>query len=84
MPEVNITTFNLENKSPPELEARRREIILTMQTKFKGYDDPSIPLETLQELAAVTSYLRRKNAGPPKAAKSASKKSVATTDDLLI
>jgi hypothetical protein len=85
MPEANIIAFNLEGKSPPELEARRREIIATMTSTYRGYDDPDIPMELLSELSVVTSFLRRKNAGPPKATpKPKGTKKVATTDDLLI
>lgn len=84
MPEANIAMLNLDDKSPPELEARRREIIATMSQNYKGYADPDIPMELLQELAVVTSYLRRKNAGPPKPTRVAkSPKIAATIDDLM-
>lgn len=85
MPEANNETLSLDTKTPPELEARRREIISEMQTKYKGYDDPDVPMTLLAELAVVTSQLRRKNAGPPKATKAPkgpTKK--ATIDDLMI
>ena len=52
--------------TPAELEARRREIVLSLTTQYRGYDDPDVPLELLQELAQLTSTLRRKNAGPSK------------------
>lgn len=85
MPEANLATLNLDDKSPGELEARRREIITTMSQDYKGYADPDIPMELLQELAVVTSHLRRKNAGPPKAPRkaAASPRIAATLDDLL-
>jgi hypothetical protein len=84
MPEANVAILNLDDKSPTELEARRREIIVMMSTSYKGYADPDIPMELLQELAVVTSYLRRKNAGPPKVPrKAAIAKSPATLDDLF-
>lgn len=83
MPDAS-TIFNLDDKSPPELEARRREIISTMSTKYRGYDDPDIPMELLQELAVVTSQLRRKNAGPPKATPKRASTKAANADDLLV
>lgn len=69
MPEANLSTFSLEDKTPQELEAQRREIVLSLTTKYKGYDDPDVPRETLALLAVITSTLRRKNAGPPKKVK---------------
>jgi hypothetical protein len=87
MPEATAQTFNLEGKSAPELEARRREIIEISRTKYKGYDDPDLPEELLGELAVVTSMLRRGNAGPPKAEKKTSakvSKAKATVDDLMV
>jgi hypothetical protein len=83
MPEANLQTLNLDDKSPSELEARRRDIILIMATQYKGYADPDIPMELLQELCVVTSSLRRKNAGPPKAPRKPTTKIAATIDDLL-
>jgi hypothetical protein len=72
--------------TPSELEQRRRDIVLSLTTQYKGYDDPEIPLELLHELAMITSTLRRKNAGPPKAKRSPSvpksKGRVGTVDDL--
>jgi hypothetical protein len=52
--------------SPSELEQRRRDIVQSLTTTYKGYDDPEVPLELLSELALITSTLRRKNAGPPR------------------
>lgn len=87
MAEATMNTFNLDNKSPPELEARRRAIVEEMRTKYpKGYNDPDVPMELLQELAVVISFLRRKNAGPPKAAKApkaTGAKTKSTVNDLL-
>lgn len=84
MPDATIVTFNLEDKTPPELEARRRELILHMQQKFGGYDNDNIPEEMLRELAVITSTLRRKNAGPPKKEKAPTKSGPKTTiNDLL-
>lgn len=57
--------FDLHDKTPSELEQRRRDIVLSLTTTYKGYDDPEVPLELLGELAQITSKLRRKNAGAP-------------------
>lgn len=84
MPDATIKTFNLDDKTPSELEARRRDIIVTMKKFPLGYDDPGVPEELLQELAVVTSTLRRKNAGPPKEKKASTKGPKAlSADDLL-
>lgn len=84
MPEVTAATFNLDDKSPVELENRRREIVSDLSTRYKGYDDPDVPPSLLHELVAITSQLRRKNAGPPKPAKRAAAPKVkATLDDLM-
>ena len=80
-------SLDLEGKSPSELEQRRREIVLTLQRDYRGYDDPDIPTEMLHELVVITSTLRRKNAGPPRAKPStgaAKTKPKATVDDLLL
>ena len=53
-------------KTPSELEQRRRDIVMSLTMKYRGYDDPEVPLELLSKLALITSTLRRKNAGPPK------------------
>lgn len=84
MPEATTATFSLADKSPPELEARRREIVKSLTTTYRGYDDESVPLELLQELAAVTATLRRKTAGPPKVAKRSPNSPKPTTDDLMV
>lgn len=68
--------------TPGELEQRRRDIVLSLTTKYKGYDDPDVPVEVLHELAFITQTLRRKNAGPPKVKRSPSTKSKPTVDDL--
>jgi hypothetical protein len=70
----------LATQTPAELEQRRREIVTAFTTKYRGYDDPDIPLELLHELAFITQTLRRKNAGPPKAKKTAAAKP--TIEDL--
>lgn len=71
------------NSTPAELEQRRREIVMSLTTRYQGYDDPDVPLDLLRELAFITSTLRRKNAGPPKSRKSTNGKK-ATIDDLDI
>lgn len=57
----------IRETDPMRLEARRREIVLSLTTVYKGYDDPDVPMELLRELAFITSTLRRKQAGPPRA-----------------
>lgn len=71
---------NSNGKTPSELEQRRRDIVASLTTKYKGYDDPEVPIELLSELALITSTLRRKNAGPPKAPSKARNRP--TVDDL--
>lgn len=83
MPEANLTNLNLDGLTPAELEARRREIVSDLQTKYKGYNDPEVPVSLLHELVAITSTLRRRNAGPPKARRPATRNSKTTIDDLL-
>jgi hypothetical protein len=79
-----MTIIDTEGKSPAELEARRREIVLSLTTQYKGYDDPDVPIELLRELALLTSTLRRKNAGPPKQRRLSNgvKKPAGTLEDL--
>lgn len=85
MPDVSTAFPELEAMGPAELEAQRRLIIAEMQTKYKGYDDPEVPEVLLHKLALVTSKLRRKNAGPPKATRTPAKRAAkATVDDLLV
>lgn len=73
MPEANAEHFGHQDKSPAELEQRRRAIIQEMTQFPKGYEDPDMPLPLLQELAVITSRLRRRTAGPPKSPKAARK-----------
>lgn len=73
--------FDHSDLTPSELEQRRREIVTSLTTKYAGYDDPDVPLTLLQELAIITSTLRRKNAGPPRA-KRTNGKAKPTIDDL--
>lgn len=75
--------MNDEVKSPAELEQRRREIVMSLTTQYKGYDDPDVPLDLLRELALITSTLRRKNAGPPRARRTNGKRPP-SVDDLEI
>ena len=67
----------LSAMSPMDLENRRREIVASAQGKYE-----SLTTETLQELAFITSTLRRRNSGPPKAPKGAAKPKT-TIDNLL-
>lgn len=71
------------NSTAAELEARRQAIIHRMTHEFKGYNDPQVPMAMLQELAVLTSTLRRRNAGPPKARSATLRKPAATLDDIL-
>jgi len=71
-----------DQRTPAELEARRREIVSSLTTKYKGYDDPDVPIELLRELALLTSTLRRKNAGPPRQKRTNGIRRIATADDL--
>lgn len=85
MPEANLPTFDLANATPGDLEARRRAIIADLTTKYRGFDDPDVPISLLQELATITASLRRKTAGPPKVAKGKpAGKTPATLDDLSV
>lgn len=85
MPAASLSDIGLENKSPQELELVRRDIIAKLQTDYKGYDDPNVPIELLNTLAVVTSSLRRKNAGPPKETKKRASPTVkAQTDDFVV
>lgn len=73
----------LLTQTPSELEQRRRDIIVSLTTVYKGYDDPDVPIELLHELAFITQTLRRKNAGPPKAKRAPAKSGPKpTVDDL--
>lgn len=63
--------------TPPELEARRRAIC-----DLSGGDYEKLETEHLEELAFITSTLRKRSAGPPKAAKKTITKGPKTLDDL--
>lgn len=85
MPAATLSDLGLDGKNPQELEALRRQIITTMTTDYKGYNDPEVPIELLNQLAVITGTLRRKNAGPPKADKKPKAATVkATTDDFML
>jgi hypothetical protein len=71
-----------EERTPAELEMRRREIVTSLTTQYRGYDDPDVPIEILRELAVITSTLRRKNSGPPRARRSTNGRRTYTVDDL--
>jgi hypothetical protein len=77
------TYLTTADKSPSELEQRRRDIVHSLTHDFKGYDDPDVPLDLLRELAFITQTLRRKNSGPPKV-KRVNAKPTTTLDDLLV
>jgi hypothetical protein len=71
-----------EDRTPAELEMRRREIVTSLTTRYRGYDDPDVPIEILRELAVITSTLRRKNSGPPRARRGPNGRRTYTVDDL--
>lgn len=75
-----LSDFNLEAADAPALNNRLREILTAIGPANYADVDPSV----LHELALVSRALRRKNAGPPKAPKRASKatESKATESDL--
>jgi hypothetical protein len=76
--------FDVSNRTPSELEQRRRDIVMSLTKDFKGFDDPAVPLDLLRELALITSTLRRKHSGPPKTKKTTGLKPKTTLDDLMI
>ena len=85
MAEATLEALNLSGKTPQELEQRRRDIVKDLQTNYKGWDDPDVPVSLLHELAALTSTLRRRTSGPPAKPKPRKgNKGVSTTDDLMI
>lgn len=64
---------------PHELEARRRQIVESAKGDFRA-----LSTEALSELCFITSALRKRNAGPPKVAKTPAAKSKSTAvEDLL-
>jgi hypothetical protein len=79
----NANGFDATNKTPSELEQRRRDIVQSLTKDYKGFDDPDVPLDLLRELAFITSTLRRKHSGPPRTKKAGPKAKV-TLDDLMI
>lgn len=68
---------HLAAMSPVELENRRREIVTSAAGEYEN-----LSTDMLNELAFITSTLRRRSSGPPKAAKGAAKPK-ATIDTLL-
>lgn len=73
---------DIKEGDPVRLEARRREIVLSLTTDYRGYDDPDVPIELLRELAFITQTLRRRQSGPPRRKPSANGKAKFTVDDL--
>lgn len=65
-PEQQQLVDRLTAMNPTELELRRRELCASVP-KDGTYDDLSV--EALEELAFITSTLRKRSSGPPKAAK---------------
>jgi hypothetical protein len=83
MTEATLAHLNLSGKTPAELEQRRGEIVKSLTTTYKGFDDPNVPTTLLHELAAITSALRRRSSGPPKVAKKTRVSKAVSTDDLM-
>lgn len=80
MPELSTAAY--ADMDPNLLELRRREIL----AKANGVHD-NLEIDELRELAAITSVIRRRSSGPPKAVKEkkapgAKKNGKATADDL--
>lgn len=67
VPEPTAESFSLQDRSASELEQRRGELVSVMTTKYRGYDDPELPVSILHELLVITTMLRRRTSGPPKA-----------------
>lgn len=82
MPEMTLATQGLEDKTPAELEDMRRQLVAKIKTDFAG-DLDKTPVEWLKNLSAITSSLRKRNAGPPKEAKTKAAKGPKSLDDLL-
>ena len=79
MPEANVANIaSLEGLSPSELEQRRRNIVAKYVGSSPGADPTTkaadMTTNELHELAAITSALRRRTAGPPKTTKPAGTK----------
>lgn len=66
--------FNFDDLSPPELDAKRREILARADQKFDAAKHrlkyEALDDNDLAELASVCAALRRRGSGPPKEAKS--------------
>lgn len=75
MPDVTQIYASLEGLDAAQLELRRRELVA--QIGSIHVDD--VPIGQLRELSALTAQLRRKSAGPPKAAGSKAKKATGAT-----
>jgi hypothetical protein len=78
----NAASLDLEQRlaalSPVELENRRREIVTSAAGQYE-----KLSTDDLNELAFITSTLRRRNSGPPKAKAPGSTKAKPTIDNLL-
>lgn len=61
---------HLDNKSPAELEARRRALSAEI-ISLGGANSLDVPITLLHELLFITRKLRQGNSGPPRAAKPA-------------
>lgn len=75
---AKLLMTKLDAMSPQELELRRREIAASAKGDYEA-----LSTESLQELAFITSTLRRRSSGPPKVAKVPGTKAKPTIDSLL-
>lgn len=84
MPLVTLEQFDLQGKSPQELEQRRQGIEKELEKFSEGMDDPDVDIKLLQELSLITGVLRRARTSAPVRASASKKepKKVATLADL--
>lgn len=82
MPDVTLTDFALEGKTPDQLEQRRRELVAKYVGGVSALAD--MTNDDLKELAALTAALRRRTTPTAKARKPGKGKGPkVSTDDLL-
>lgn len=74
MPEATVADFGLENATPDDYHRRRSALVEEMRLQYNGKYE-NLPAEKLAELAFITAALRRKNSGPPKKTKAATRAS---------
>lgn len=77
MDDAELSTLTLA-----ELQLRRCSLIDRI-TSLGGPDDPRVEMNLLRDLTFVTRSLRRKNAGPPRAATSTKRSAKQSLDSML-